>query len=83
MAGQKSGYAFPILNSDGSASGTQVDFEDMFVRKELFYDAGLWGWGHSSEGIVYLTSIHLSRDRLPRIGGDTPGVREPTCSDVL
>ena len=43
-----SGYRFPILNSDGSASTTVVDFEDMFVTKNQ--SAGLWAWGHNQYG---------------------------------
>ena len=48
----KSGYSFPILNSDGSASETFVDLDDMMVRKELFLDAGLVGWGANSFGTI-------------------------------
>jgi alpha-tubulin suppressor-like RCC1 family protein len=40
-------YTFPILNSDGTASTTTVDFADMFVRKEDFLDAGLYAWGQN------------------------------------
>ena len=45
-----SGYTFPILNSNGTASSTIVDLSDMFVRKELFIDAGLWAWGWNDGG---------------------------------
>jgi len=45
-----SGYKFRILNSDSSASSTIVDFDDMFVQKELFLDAGLYGWGFGAFG---------------------------------
>ena len=45
-----SGYKFPILNSDGTYSSTVVDMGDMFVRKELFLNAGLWGWGYNAQG---------------------------------
>jgi alpha-tubulin suppressor-like RCC1 family protein len=45
-----SGYKFPILNSNASASSTVVDFDDMFVQKELFLDAGLYGWGSGAFG---------------------------------
>jgi hypothetical protein len=48
--GRKSGYAFPILNSDGTASSTVVDFDDMFVSKELFLDAGIYSWGLNNFG---------------------------------
>lgn len=50
MAQFPSGYQFPILNSDGTASTTIVDMEDMFVRKELFFTAGLYAWGFNSFG---------------------------------
>jgi len=49
-ASRYSGYKFPILNSDGSASSTTVDFDDMFVSKELFLDAGLYSWGLNNFG---------------------------------
>ena len=45
-----SGYTFPILNSDGTYSSTVVDMADMFVRKELFLNAGLWTWGYNLYG---------------------------------
>lgn len=47
---ESSGYKFPILNSDGTSSGTVVDFADMFVKKELFFNAGLWTWGRNLSG---------------------------------
>ena len=52
VIGQKSGYAFPILNSDGTASNTIVDFDDMFVQKELFLNAGLYAWGNNGAGAL-------------------------------
>jgi alpha-tubulin suppressor-like RCC1 family protein len=45
-----SGFKFPILTVNGTATSTIVDFDDMFVRKELFLDAGLFSWGASPQG---------------------------------
>lgn len=39
------GYTFNIQNSDGTSSSTRVDFGDMFVSKDLWYNAGLWTFG--------------------------------------
>lgn len=46
-----SGYTFPILNSSGASTGVNVDMSDMFVRKDLFLDAGLWGCGYGGGGL--------------------------------
>ena len=40
-----SNYKFPIRTSTGVATDTLVDFDDMFVPKELFLNSGLWSWG--------------------------------------
>ena len=45
-----SGYKFPILDSTGTATSTVVDFDDMFVRKELWLDSGLWACGYNAYG---------------------------------
>jgi len=50
MAQFPAGYKFPILNSDGTYSSTVVDIADMFVRKELFLNAGLFTWGFNNFG---------------------------------
>ena len=45
-----SGYKFPIRDSSGAATSTVVDMADMFGRKELCLDAGLWTWGYNDQG---------------------------------
>ena len=45
-----SGYKFPIINSNGTTSTTVVDFDDMFVSKDSFLDAGIYAWGQNSVG---------------------------------
>ena len=55
------GYKFPILNSDGSASSTMKDLEDMFVRKDQFLTSGIWTWGRNNLGQLGLgTIVHRS-----------------------
>ena len=51
MALFPSNFSFPILTAPGNSnSGVTVDFADMFVRKELFYDGGLWACGYNNDG---------------------------------
>jgi len=45
-------YTFPLLTSSGASTGVNVDLNDMFVRKELFIDANLWGWGRGDLGAL-------------------------------
>ena len=45
-----SGYKFPILDSSGAATSTVVDMADMFVRKELFLNSGVYMWGSNIAG---------------------------------
>jgi len=45
-----SNYKFPIRTAAGVATDTLVDFDDMFVPKELFLNSGLWSWGSSENG---------------------------------
>jgi alpha-tubulin suppressor-like RCC1 family protein len=47
-----SGYKFPILDSSGNPTSTVVDMADMFVRKELFLDAGFWSCGYATKGLL-------------------------------
>ena len=47
---QNTGYKFPILNSDGSASTTIVDMATMFVPKSLFLNSSIWVWGSNIVG---------------------------------
>ena len=55
------GYIFPILNSNGSPSSTNVDMESMFVRKDSIYGSNLWVWGQNSFGQLGLgTIVHRS-----------------------
>jgi len=65
-------YNLPITNTNvtfsqvspplSTVSSTVVDMADMFVRKELFLNAGLWIWGYNNLGqlgngtIVYYSS---------------------------
>ena len=44
------GYTFNITNSDGTSSSTRVDFGDMFVSKDNWYNAGLWSCGYNKNG---------------------------------
>jgi alpha-tubulin suppressor-like RCC1 family protein len=50
MAKFPSGYQFPILDSSGAPTSTIVDVADMFARKELFLNSGLWAWGENTYG---------------------------------
>lgn len=50
MANTPSGFKFPILTSNQTYSNTVVDMADIFVRKELFLNAGLWAWGYNNFG---------------------------------
>jgi len=45
-----SNYKFTILDSSGVATATTTDMSDMFARKELFLDSGLWTWGYNAYG---------------------------------
>jgi hypothetical protein len=47
-----SNYTFPLLTNTGTSTGINVDMSDMFVRKELFIDAGLWGCGYNNFGQI-------------------------------
>jgi alpha-tubulin suppressor-like RCC1 family protein len=66
-----SGYKFPILNSTGSASSTMVDFDDMFVSKELFLDAGLYVWGNSVFGQLGNSSTGINYSSPIQVGAQT------------
>ena len=57
MAQFPSGYTFPVLNSDGTFSTTQEDFADVFVRKELFLNSGLWSCGYNTNGQLGLSDL--------------------------
>ena len=50
MAQFPAGYKFPIFDANGNATSTVVDTADMFVRKELFLNAGLWTCGYNTKG---------------------------------
>jgi alpha-tubulin suppressor-like RCC1 family protein len=45
-----SNYKFPIRDSSGTPTSTTADFDDMFVPKDLFLNAGLWLWGNNTAG---------------------------------
>ena len=57
MAQFPSGYTFPVLNSDGTFSTTREDFADVFVRKELFLNSGLWSVGFNFKGELGLGDV--------------------------
>jgi hypothetical protein len=41
----------PAVNFKFSDQGfTNIDFDDVFVRKEFFLEGGLWGWGYGAGG---------------------------------
>ena len=66
MAQFPSGFQFPILDSSGNPTSTIVDMEDMFVRKELFLDAGLWGSGANNLGQLGIGTVtnHSSPNQI-------------------
>ena len=43
-------YRFPILDSSGNPTTTIVDMSDMFVTRDIFLNASLWGAGQNSYG---------------------------------
>jgi len=54
-----SGYKFPILDSAGNPTSTIVDMADMFARKIMFSNSGLWAWGSNSNGALGLGDTTL------------------------
>jgi alpha-tubulin suppressor-like RCC1 family protein len=63
-----SGYKFPILNIDGSASTTVVDFDDMFVSKDQFLTSGLWMWGRNQYGNLGYSPSGVSTSSPIQVG---------------
>ena len=63
-----SGYTFPILNSSGASTGVNVDMSDMFVRKELFLDSGLWVWGNDSYGQLGIAPLTGTQGSPVQVG---------------
>ena len=50
MAQFPSNFKFPIRDSSGNPTSYSVDFADMFARKELFLNSGLYEWGYNLYG---------------------------------
>ena len=50
MAQFPSNFQFPIRDSSGNPTSYSVDFADMFARKELFLNSGLYEWGYNPYG---------------------------------
>jgi alpha-tubulin suppressor-like RCC1 family protein len=51
------GYKFKILDSAGAETSTVVEMSDMFIRKEMFMNAGLWGCGYNIKGQLGNASV--------------------------
>ena len=65
------GYKFPIYNSDGNVSTTSVDMGDMFVFKDQFLNAGLYGWGDDTYGQIGANVANDRRSSPVQIGSLT------------
>ena len=68
---QSSGYKFPILNSSGIPTSTIVDMGDMFVRKEMFLDAGLRSWGDNRDGELGNGTVNIYYSSPIQVGSLT------------